>query len=278
MTLIQPAEPAAKDTPMASYDPMAPHYEAFVGDAEVMRYPVWLAGLIALAAEHGATGGRALDVGCGTGRSLEALLVAGFDASGCDASPRMMEIARDRVGDDVDLQVAALPAIPPGPPLQLVTAVNDIINYVAPRDLDAAIGAMAGRMAPGGVLLFDANTPLDVRGLLRPHVLPVGGRTVPDLGKPGVGQSMAPTAPICTPSLQIPHIRVAGPRASAATSSTTTRTGASAPRWPPPGWSCSPSRASATAENATRPPTTRSTSSGSTSHAFHDPEHRKEDA
>jgi SAM-dependent methyltransferase len=160
MTLIQPATPTLKDTSVASYDPMAPHYEAFVGDAEVMRYPQWLAGLVALAAEHGATGGRALDVGCGTGRSLEALLVAGFDASGCDASARMMEIARDRVGDDVDLEVATLPEIPSGPPLQLVTAVNDIINYIAPRDLDAAIGAMADRLAPGGVLLFDANTPL----------------------------------------------------------------------------------------------------------------------
>jgi SAM-dependent methyltransferase len=160
MTLIQPAEPAAKDTSMASYDPMAPHYEAFVGDAEVMRYPEWLAGLMALAAEHGATGGRALDVGCGTGRSLEALLTAGFDASGCDASARMMEIARDRVGDDVDLHVATLPEVPTGPPLHLVTAVNDIINYVAPRDLGAAISAMADRLTPGGVLLFDANTPL----------------------------------------------------------------------------------------------------------------------
>jgi SAM-dependent methyltransferase len=160
MTLIQSAEPATKDTSVAPYDLMAPHYEAFVGDAEVMGYPEWLAGLLALAGEHGATGGRALDVGCGTGRSLEALLAAGFDAAGCDASARMMEIARDRVGEAVDLQVATLPEIAVGPPLQLVTAVNDIINYVAPRDLHAAIDAMARRLAPGGVLLFDANTPL----------------------------------------------------------------------------------------------------------------------
>lgn len=160
MTLIQPACPAVKDTPMASYDAMAPHYEAFVGDAETMRYSEWLAGLLALAAQHGATTGHALDVGCGTGRSLEALLVAGFDAAGCDASARMMEIARDRVGHDVDLDQATLPELPSGPPLQLVTAVNDIINYVAPHDLDAAINAMARRLAPGGVVLFDANTPL----------------------------------------------------------------------------------------------------------------------
>jgi predicted TPR repeat methyltransferase len=159
MTLIQSAEAATKETPVAAYDRMAPHYEAFVGDAEITRYSEWLAGLLTLAAKYGATSGRALDVGCGTGRSLEALLAAGFDAAGCDASARMMEIARDRVGDDVDLDVATLPDVPKGSPLQLVTAVNDIINYIAPRDLDAAIGAMAGRLAPGGVLLFDANTP-----------------------------------------------------------------------------------------------------------------------
>jgi SAM-dependent methyltransferase len=160
MTLIQPTEPANYETPAAPYDPMAPHYEAFVGDADAMRYPEWLAGLLALAAEHGATGGRALDVGCGTGRSLQALLAAGFDAAGCDPSTGMMEIARSRVGENVDLQVAALPEVAAGPPVNLVTAFNDIINCVAPRDLDDAIAALAGRLAPGGVLLFDANTPL----------------------------------------------------------------------------------------------------------------------
>jgi SAM-dependent methyltransferase len=164
MTLIQPAERAEKETPVAPYDPMAPHYEAFVGDAEVMRYPEWLAGLLALAADHGARGGRALDVGCGTGRSLQALLAAGFDAAGCDPSTGMMEIARGRVGEHVDLQVAALPKIAPGPPVELVTAFNDIINCVAPVDLDEAIAALASRVASGGVLLFDANTPLTFTG------------------------------------------------------------------------------------------------------------------
>ena len=72
----------------------------------------------------------------------------------------MMEIARDRVGEGIDLQVATLPEVPRGRRCDLITAVNDIINYVAPRDLDATFSAMATRLAPGGVLLFDANTPL----------------------------------------------------------------------------------------------------------------------
>ena len=53
-----------------------------------MRYPEWLDGLIALAAEHGARSGRALDVGCGTGRSLMALRRAGFTAAGDRPLPR----------------------------------------------------------------------------------------------------------------------------------------------------------------------------------------------
>jgi SAM-dependent methyltransferase len=161
MTLIQPDERAEKETSMAPYDPMAPHYEVFV---EATSYPEWLAGLLALAADHGARGGRALDVGCGTGRSLEALLVAGFDATGCDPSTGMMALARERLGPDVDLQVAGLPDVAQGPPVDLVTALNDIINCVPPCDLEASIAALAGRLAPGGVLLFDANTPLTFSG------------------------------------------------------------------------------------------------------------------
>ncbi|MCW2983487.1 MAG: hypothetical protein JWR63_1057 [Conexibacter sp.] len=139
---------------------MAPHYEAFVGDAVVMRYGEWLAGLLDLAAQRGVRGGRALDVGCGTGRSLAALLTAGFEASGVDPSRGMMDIARARLGDDVELQVGGLPDVPDGPPVDLVTAFNDIINCVGPRDLDAAIAGLASRLVPGGILLFDANTPL----------------------------------------------------------------------------------------------------------------------
>jgi SAM-dependent methyltransferase len=157
MTLIQPDELAEKETPMAPYDAMAPHYEVFV---QATDYPRWLAGLLALAADQGVLGGRALDVGCGTGRSLEALREAGFDAAGCDPSTGMMRLAQERLGPDVDLQVAALPEVAAGPPVDLVTAVNDIINCVPPSDLEASIAAMAGRLASGGVLLFDANTPL----------------------------------------------------------------------------------------------------------------------
>jgi SAM-dependent methyltransferase len=163
MTLIEPDRLAEKETRMAPYDPLAPHYEAFMGDLEGAA--VWHRRMLALAAEHGITGGRALDVGCGTGRSLLSFRNAGFEVSGSDPSSAMLAVARERLGDDVPLEVAGLPDLGPGPRVELVTAVNDVINYVAPEDLDAAMRAFAGRLAPGGIVLFDANTPLTYREL-----------------------------------------------------------------------------------------------------------------
>jgi SAM-dependent methyltransferase len=155
MTLIQPTLRTEKDTSSAPYDPLAPHYEAFVGGP---RYGEWLAGLLGLAAEHGITGGRALDVGCGTGRSLAALVAAGFAAEGCDPSGAMLCEARAALGPDVPLEVAALPHLPDRAPVDLVTVMNDVVNCLAPDDLNAAFIALAARLRHGGLLLFDANT------------------------------------------------------------------------------------------------------------------------
>jgi SAM-dependent methyltransferase len=158
MTLIQRDAPEGKETRMAPYDAMAPVYETFVGSPE--RQAPWLAGLVALAARAGVTGGAALDVGCGTGRSMLALREAGFSVRGIDPSREMMRIARDRLGADAELEVGALPDLPAGPPADLVTAFNDAINYVPTSQLADAIAALARRVKPGGALLFDSNAPL----------------------------------------------------------------------------------------------------------------------
>ncbi len=51
--------------------------------------------LPAILAEH-VTGTRALDFGCGTGRSTRFLRKLGFDVTGVDVSEDMLRIARDR--------------------------------------------------------------------------------------------------------------------------------------------------------------------------------------
>jgi SAM-dependent methyltransferase len=158
MTLLGTCASAGKETSAATYDPLAPHYDAYRSSPE---YPRWLAGLLGFAAEHGLNGGVALDVGCGTGTSIEALRAAGFQASGVDPSPAMLDRARARLGDAVELGVATLPGpLPIGPKVDLVTAFNDVLNYVEPSALSSALTSLAARMRAGGLLLFDANTPL----------------------------------------------------------------------------------------------------------------------
>jgi SAM-dependent methyltransferase len=158
MTLLGPVATAGKETPTAPYDPLAPHYDVFRSAPD---YEAWLGVVLALAVEHGLAGGRALDVGCGTGRSIAALIETGLEASGVDPSPAMLHEARKRLGDAVELGVCTLPEpLPAGPAVDLITAFNDVVNYIAPSALDASMRVLADRLRPGGLLLFDANTPL----------------------------------------------------------------------------------------------------------------------
>lgn len=48
---------------------------------------------------------RVLDAGCGPGLYVEELLQRGAIVTGCDASARMVELARGRVGDGATLRV-----------------------------------------------------------------------------------------------------------------------------------------------------------------------------
>lgn len=50
-------------------------------------------------------GQRLLEIGCGTGVFLEDLHGAGFDVTGLDASPAMLEAARQRLGTRADLHL-----------------------------------------------------------------------------------------------------------------------------------------------------------------------------
>ncbi len=57
-------------------------------------------------------GQRLLEVGCGTGIFLEALHQAGFDVTGLDYSPAMLEAARARLGNAADLHLGNAEHLP----------------------------------------------------------------------------------------------------------------------------------------------------------------------
>jgi SAM-dependent methyltransferase len=150
MTLVRP-DPASD-----AYRPLAGHYDLFTAHH---RHDVWLERLEALALRHGLTGRRALDVGCGTGKSFLSLVRRGYQVTACDISAEMLAQARRRAPDGVRLVEADMRALPDLGEFDLVTCLDDAVNYLlGDDDLPRALRSMGGLLAPGGLLIFDTNT------------------------------------------------------------------------------------------------------------------------
>jgi SAM-dependent methyltransferase len=139
-----------------AYATLAAHYDLFTA---AHRHDVWLERLEALARDHGLAGRRALDVACGTGKSYQPLLERGYEVAACDISPQMLAVARRSTPPGVLLFEADMRDLPAVGPFDLITCLDDAVNYlVGDDDLARALASMAGRLAPGGVLVFDTNT------------------------------------------------------------------------------------------------------------------------
>jgi SAM-dependent methyltransferase len=144
-------EPTAR-----AYDTLAPAYDLLTAG---YAYAPWLRSIDALARAHGLGGRRALDVACGTGKSLEALLDLGYDATGCDGSPGMAAVARRKLSGRAPVLVADMRELPVLGAFDLVTCLDDALNHLpSAADVTAALRAMGANLAAGGLLAFDVNT------------------------------------------------------------------------------------------------------------------------
>jgi SAM-dependent methyltransferase len=144
-------EPTAR-----AYDVLAPAYDLLTAG---YAYGPWLHSIDGLAREHGLAGNRALDVACGTGKSLEALLELGYDAVGCDGSAGMAAIARAKLAGRAEVFVADMCELPARGAFDLVTCLDDALNHLpSAGHVTAALRAMGANLAPAGLLAFDVNT------------------------------------------------------------------------------------------------------------------------
>jgi ubiquinone/menaquinone biosynthesis C-methylase UbiE len=118
----------------------------------------WLDQLERLALSHGLQGNRLLDVACGTGKSFLPLAHRGYAVTGCDISPRMVARAAAKA-PQAELFVADMRALPDLGEFDLVTCIDDAVNYLtAPHEVRDALEGMRRCLAPGGVLVWDVNT------------------------------------------------------------------------------------------------------------------------
>jgi SAM-dependent methyltransferase len=145
------------DPAQNAYATFAPYYDRFTADYE---YDGWLAQIDDRARALGVFGRRLLDVGCGTGKSFAPLLGRGYDITACDLSHEMVGLAREKFADEVDdIFVADMRALPECGEFDLVTCIDDGINYLlSDEELVAAFQGVADALAPGGVYAFDVNS------------------------------------------------------------------------------------------------------------------------
>jgi SAM-dependent methyltransferase len=145
--------------------------------------------------EARSAGGRVLEIGCGTGRVLIPTARAGLEITGIDASPRMLDICRHRLGTELpeiqsrvtlieadmrcfDLDRRFALATIPFRPFQHLVTVDDQL---------ACLAAIHRHLSENGRLIFDlfnpsldllANHPLGVESGQEPEFVAPDGRRV----------------------------------------------------------------------------------------------------
>lgn len=146
------------DPALGAYEGLAPFYDRYTASYDHER---WLTNIEAIAREHGLDGKRLLDVGCGTGKSFLPMLRRGYEIVACDLSPSMVEAARRALPDgaDAEVVVADARALPRLGSFDLVTCLDDALNYLlSDEELEAAMRGVARNLRPGGLFVFDLNT------------------------------------------------------------------------------------------------------------------------
>jgi SAM-dependent methyltransferase len=186
-----PAPVPGLDPVRRAYDALAPAYDAFTAEH---RYDLWLDAIERLATRHGLRGTRVLDVACGTGKSFLPLLERGYDVTGCDLSPEMARLAAAKA-PSARVVVADMRALPVLGTFDLVTCLDDALNYLLRRDeLRSALRGIADRLRPGALAVWDVNTLSMFRASFSTDwvadrgewFLAWHGSAAPDLGAGGV--------------------------------------------------------------------------------------------
>jgi SAM-dependent methyltransferase len=112
-------------------------------------------GILTLLEPVRAAGGIVLEIGCGSGLLTRHLLDAGHRVVATDASPAMLELAREVAAGAEDIRLLVLPD-DPLPEADAIVGVGHALNYLPDEpSIDRALVAIAGALLPGGILAID---------------------------------------------------------------------------------------------------------------------------
>ena len=144
---------------MEAYTSFAAVYDMFMDN---IPYEEWAAYLISLLKEHGIDDGLVLDLGCGTGSLTEILAREGYDMTGIDISPDMLQIAMEKraeSGHDILYLLQDMREFELYGTVRAIVSICDSMNYLTEyEDLVQVLRLANNYLDPGGVFIFDLNT------------------------------------------------------------------------------------------------------------------------
>ncbi len=146
------------DKQMTYYRKMAQEYDETTGQSEDLQRAFAQARDLL---QQLAPVEQMLELACGTGGWTCALLPLGRDLTAIDASPEMLTLARQKVGNAaVQFQQADLFEWQPRQQYDLVFFAN-WLSHVPPQRLDAFLGTVTHAVRPGGSLVIvDQYAPM----------------------------------------------------------------------------------------------------------------------
>lgn len=153
---------------MKAYESLAFSYDALTYDVPYEKIAAYFQTLLR---RSGVRPGIVLDLACGTGSLSVLLAQAGYQVLGVDCSEEMLTVASEKAFE-LALETPPQWVCQKMQRLRLPYAVDaavcclDGVNYVTkPAELQEAFRRVCGALRPGGLFVFDINTPYKLRSL-----------------------------------------------------------------------------------------------------------------
>ena len=157
---------------MDSYDEFAAVYDLLMDN---VPYREWTGRIIAELKEAGIEDGLVLELGCGTGTICELMAEAGFDMTGVDNSPQMLQAANEKKlasGADILYLLQDMREFELYGTMRAVICACDSINYLLTKeDVLSCFKLVNNYLDPGGLFIFDFNTVHKYRDMIGDAVI-----------------------------------------------------------------------------------------------------------
>ena len=150
-----------------SYGPLAGCYDELTYDVD---YPRWADYIEKHFARRHIPGRTVLDLACGTGSLTRELARRGYEMIGVDRSPEMLAQAAEKNRGVSPIEpiflCQSMEKLDLYGTIDACVCCLDSVNYVTdPKKLERAFGRVRLFLMPGGLFLFDVNTPEKLEGL-----------------------------------------------------------------------------------------------------------------